>query len=98
MAGRPPPQHMVNERPVRILLECILVLISVYKFPEPCSLQPSNEVCEGYFFMGVCLFTGGVCLPHCMLGPEADISPHAVHAGRYGQQASGTHPTGMHTC
>ena len=25
-------------------------------------------------------------------------SPGAVHAGRYGQQAGGTHPTGMHTC
>ena len=24
--------------------------------------------------------------------------PGAVHAGRYGQQAGGTHPTGMHTC
>ena len=24
--------------------------------------------------------------------------PCAVHAGRYGQQAGGTHPTGMHTC
>ena len=24
--------------------------------------------------------------------------PHAVHAGRYGQQSGGTHPTGMHTC
>ena len=22
----------------------------------------------------------------------------AVHAGRYGQQAGGIHPTGMHTC
>ena len=22
----------------------------------------------------------------------------AVHAGRYGQKAGGTHPTGMHTC
>ena len=21
-----------------------------------------------------------------------------MHAGRYGQQAGGTHPTGMHTC
>ena len=27
-----------------------------------------------------------------------DIPPCAVHAGRYGQQAGGTHPTGMHTC
>ena len=24
--------------------------------------------------------------------------PGAVHAGRYGQPAGGTHPTGMHTC
>ena len=37
-------------------------------------------------------------------GPEADTPPQeqtppgAVHAGRYGQQVSGTHPTGMHTC
>ena len=29
--------------------------------------------------------------------PRAD-TPCAVHAGRYGQQASGRHPTGMHTC
>ena len=46
-----------------------------------------------------------VGLPHCMLGypPGADIPPGAdtpqtVHAGRYGQQAGGTYPTGMHTC
>ena len=25
-------------------------------------------------------------------------TPRAEHAGRYGQQAGGTHPTGMHTC
>ena len=36
-------------------------------------------------------------------GPEADTplgpdTPPAVHAVRYGQQAGGTHPTGMHTC
>ena len=29
--------------------------------------------------------------------PGAD-TPCAVHAWRYGQQAGGTHPTGMHTC
>ena len=28
----------------------------------------------------------------------ADPSLVAVHAGRYGQQTGGTHPTGMHTC
>ena len=29
--------------------------------------------------------------------PGAD-TPRAVHAGKYGQQVGGTHPTGMHTC
>ena len=28
----------------------------------------------------------------------ADPSPRAVHAGRYGQQAGGMHPTGMQSC
>ena len=38
-------------------------------------------------------------------GPEADTLQtrgrpplEPVHIGRYGQQAGGTHPTGMHTC
>ena len=78
-----------------LLYNC-LFLVSVYKFPEPCSLPPANKVCEGYVFTGVCLFTGGGCLPHCMLGPEADTPPpwadisppHAVHAGRCGRYAS----------
>ena len=30
-----------------------------------------------------------------LLGPDP---PCGVHAGRYGQQAGGTHPTGMHSC
>ena len=30
--------------------------------------------------------------------PGADTPPCTVHAGRYEQQAGGTHPTGMHTC
>ena len=29
--------------------------------------------------------------------PPGPDTPGAVHAGRYGQQAGGTHPTGMHT-
>ena len=29
---------------------------------------------------------------------QEDRPPGAVHAGSYGQQAGGTHPTGMHTC
>ena len=31
--------------------------------------------------------------------PPGKYSPRqVVHAGRYGQQAGGTHPTGMHSC
>ena len=50
----------------------------------------------------VILFTGGG-LPHCMLGynppPNTrQTPPGTVHAGRYGQQAGGTHPTGMQSC
>ena len=30
--------------------------------------------------------------------PKEQTPPCTVHAGRYGQQAGGTHPTGMHTC
>ena len=30
--------------------------------------------------------------------PSRYIPPGAVHAGRYGQQAGSTHPTGMHSC
>ena len=30
--------------------------------------------------------------------PSRPLPPGAVHAGRYGQQAGGTHPTGMHSC
>ena len=30
--------------------------------------------------------------------PPEQTPPRAVHARRYGQQAGGTHPTGMHTC
>ena len=30
--------------------------------------------------------------------PRTRYTPLAVHAGRYGQQTGGTHPTGMHSC
>ena len=30
--------------------------------------------------------------------PRVCTPPRAVHAGRYGQQEGGTHPTGMHSC
>ena len=31
-------------------------------------------------------------------GPDTARGPPSVHAGRYEQQAGGTHSTGMHTC
>ena len=34
--------------------------------------------------------------PEIPVGPGTPLC--AVHAGRYGQQAGGTHPTGMHSC
>ena len=36
--------------------------------------------------------------PQAGTPPWVGTPPWAVHAGRYGQQAGGTHPTGMHFC
>ena len=47
-----------------------------------------------FLHLSLILFTGGWQTP-----PESiHTTPGAVHAGKYGQQAGGTHPTGMHTC
>ena len=47
----------------------------------------------------------GTVHPHPQAGtppphPSGQVHPPpgAVHAGKYGQQAGGTHPTGMHSC
>ena len=39
----------------------------------------------------------GECTPPGRYTPTR-YPPGAVHAGRYGQQAGGTHPTEMHSC
>ena len=51
-----------------------------------------------YICLSVILFTGGGYLGRCT--PPGRYTPPsgAVHAGRYGQQAGGRHPTGMHSC
>ena len=36
--------------------------------------------------------------PLHQIPPPRTSNPRAVHAGKYGQQAGGTHPTGMHSC
>ena len=74
-------------------------------------LPPATKLVQGYIFTGVCDSVQGTLL-QCMLGyhspwqgrppPSKTDSlgkadpPCAVHAGRYGQQAGGMHPTGMH--
>ena len=53
-----------------------------------------------YTCLSVILFTGGVpgqVPPRTRYNPPPP-PPRAVHAGRYGQQAGGTHPTGMISC
>ena len=48
-----------------------------------------RSVCQEFCSQGA-----GVCLIACR-----DITPPgAVHAGKYGQEAGGTHPTGMQSC
>ena len=79
---------------------------------EAVLLPPANEVCEGYVFTPVCqsfCSQGGSIwagnppprtrhTPQDQIHPWDQVHPPAVHAGRYGQQAGGTHPTGMHSC
>ena len=57
-----------------------------------------------FLHMCVILITGGVCFSACWDTPPGKADPHppwqgdphcAVHAGRYGQQVGGMHPTGM---
>ena len=66
------------------------------------SLRPANKILvQGTVFTPVCQsFCSrgkGWCLPHCMLGytPRQTLPTDTMG---YGQQAGGTHPTGMHTC
>ena len=88
------------QRTVCIVLECILVTTCKRSCGKVMFLQ-----------LSVILFMGG--LSQCMLGyhppprasnpleqehPPPRSSPCAVHAGRYGQQAGGMHPTGMQSC
>ena len=57
---------------------------------------------EGYVLhVSVCPQRGeylGRYTPRAGTPPRQVHLPGAVHAGRYGQQAGSTHPTGMHSC
>ena len=73
-------------------------------------LPPATKLGQGNIFKSVCqeFCPGGAgCLgrhpPGSRHPPRSrptgkQTPPGAVHAARYGQQAGGTHPTGMHTC
>ena len=98
------PPHPCETAPlqqtVRILLECILVYLWVYRKNNFLAIS-LRKLCF-YTCLSVILFAGG-CVPQCMLGytpPGADppSTHYTVHTRRSGQQARGTHPTGMHTC
>ena len=78
------------------------------------SLLPANEVCEGYVFTGVCLFTrgkgslypGGLCLGGSLSeGVSVRVSVWGLCPGGLCQGvppmrlcAGGMHPTLMHSC
>ena len=51
---------------------------------------------QGNIFAPVCHSVHGGGVPG-QVHPPGKYTPGAVHAGRYGQQAGGTHPTGMHS-
>ena len=69
-------------------------------------LSVSHSVHRGGVCLSACWDTypqpPGADSPQKQTSPRADTPPEqtppcTVHAGRYGQQAGGTHPTGMHT-
>ena len=72
----------------------------------PIFTAPKRSLGQGNIFIGMCqefCSQGGVPgqvspRPGTPLGPGTPLPPTAVHAGRYGQQAGSTHPTGMHSC
>ena len=72
-----------------------------------CLLPLANEVYEGYVLTPVCHSVHrGSASVHAGIPPPLEQTPslgpgtplRAVHAGRYGQQAGGMHPTGMQSC
>ena len=95
------------ERPLRLYLHV------PFKSPFSLSLLPATKLGQGYVFTGVCYSVnrGGSASVHAGISPThphtppqeqtppwEQTPPSAKHAGRYGQRADGTHPTGMQSC
>ena len=62
-----------------------------YGLPPGGGLPPGCQPPGGSVSRGVCIQEVGVCIQRGLL-------PEVVGQTRYGQQAGGTHPTGMHSC
>ena len=65
------------------------------------SLPPATKLGQGNIFSSVCQeFCTRGDLPHCILRyhPPGPDPPEPDPPRRYGQQAGGTNPTGMHSC
>ena len=89
------------KRAARIPLECILVTASKRSLRRLCQSFCSQGV------WGVCLSARWDTPPDhaptpplgpCIHPPGTMHPPGTEHAGRYGQRAGGTHPTGMQSC
>ena len=64
-------------------------------------LPPAIKLSQGNVFTPVChsVHRGEWQTPPWEQTPSGSRHPpYAVHAGRYGQQSGGMHPTGMHSC
>ena len=88
--------------------------VSLEFLPKLCSLlPPAKKVWGKVIFSVACVKNSvhgrGSASVHAGIPPGAGIPqskhpppgadpPNAEHAGRYGQQAGGTHPTGMQSC
>ena len=81
--------------------------------PKPIITAHKRSLGQGNTFAPVCHSVHrGFCLSACWDSrlpgsrhsprsrqpPPGANTPRTVHAERYGQQAGGTYPTGMHTC
>ena len=77
-----------------------VMFVPIYP-PDLYSLPPANEVWGKVIFSVACIKNSvhwGSASVHAGIPPPEQAPPCAVHAGRYGQQAGGMHPTGMQSC
>ena len=81
---------------------CLLILTSVvYESLATIFTARRRSLGQGNVFTGVCLSTGGLPIPpHWMQTkpPQRQTPWMQTFPPVYGQQAGGTHPTGMQTC